>query len=71
VVAERGHRHFRELDFPWTCHGGAKHIDPPGPQNFAWAMARRGQEQRIEVGIGIVATPIISTLRAICKRRLL
>src|SRR5208337_717809 len=29
LVAERGFRHFRELDFPWTCHGGAKHINPP------------------------------------------
>ena len=27
----------------------------PGPQNFAWALARRGQEQRIEAGIGAVA----------------
>jgi len=43
----------------------------PGPQNIAWALARRGLEQCIEAGIGSAATPIISTLAAICKRRLL
>ena len=34
VVAERRLGHFRELDFPWTCHGGAKHIDPPRSAEF-------------------------------------
>jgi hypothetical protein len=55
MVAEDGLRHFRELDFPGTCHGGAKHLDPPRRQDFAWVLLRRGQEQRAEAGIGAMA----------------